>query len=406
VGGGALNTIPVTGAYAVVGGGLNNTASGDGATVGGGFGNKASGLQATVGGGYNNTIPITGTYAVIAGGFGNTASGDRATVGGGGDNTASGERATVGGGGRNTASGAYVTVGGGFSNTVSGGSYATVGGGFRNDASGNSATVGGGNDNTASGSSAIVGGGFNNTASGVAATVPGGVENQANANYSFAAGSRAVAAHTGAFVWADASSAITLTSTADNQFSVRAAGGTRIFSDSGATTGVSLAAGSGSWSSISDRNLKANFLAVDGLDILSLLAGLPIQTWNYTAQDPAIRHLGPTAQDFHAAFGLGENDTTISTVDAQGVAFAAIQGLYQLAQAQDAQITAQAEQIAALEQQNADLEARLTALEQKVGGGAAPLASGMPVSWLVIGALGASAFWLGRRWNARKGGGR
>jgi hypothetical protein len=44
------------------------------------------------------------------------------------------------------------------------------------------------------------------------------------------------------------------------------------------------------------------------------------------------------AQDFHAAFGVGEDDTTISTVDAQGVALAAIQGLYQIVQAQQAEI--------------------------------------------------------------------
>ena len=395
VGGGDGND--ASGVAATVGGGGFNTASGAGAFVGGGGwdgansgGNQAAGNASTIGGGLGNSIPVTGTYAVVAGGRGNEASGFAATVGGGDSNTANIDWATVGGGERNTASGAYVTVGGGFSNTVSDGG-ATVGGGFRNDASGNSATVGGGDGNDAS---------------GLAATVPGGAQNQAQGDFSFAAGYRAVAAHRGAFVWADISTITPFTSTANHQFSVRAAGGTRIFSDSGATTGVSLAPGSGSWSSISDRNLKANFLAVDGLDILNRLAGLPVLSWNYAAQDASIRHLGPTAQDFHAAFDLGENDTTISTVDAQGVAFAAIQGLYQLAQAQDAQLTAQAEQITALEQQNASLEARLTALEQKVGGGASPLASGVPVSWLVIGALGAGAFWSGRRWNARKGGGR
>lgn len=36
------------------------------------------------------------------------------------------------------------------------------------------------------------------------------------------------------------------------------------------------------------------------------------------ADHAAIRHLGPTAQDFRAAFGLGENDTAIHTVHADG----------------------------------------------------------------------------------------
>ena len=50
-------------------------------------------------------------------------------------------------------------------------------------------------------------------------------------------------------------------------------------------------------------------------------------SWNYKAQGRDIRHFGPMAQDFHAAFGLGESDRTITTVDADGVALAAIQGL-------------------------------------------------------------------------------
>jgi trimeric autotransporter adhesin len=55
---------------------------------------------------------------------------------------------------------------------------------------------------------------------------------------------------------------------------------------------------------------------------------MPIRTWNYT-NDPASRHIGPVTQDFHAAFGLGTDDKSISTVDADGVALAAIQGLNQ-----------------------------------------------------------------------------
>src|SRR5438552_1164257 len=83
---------------------------------------------------------------------------------------------------------------------------------------------------------------------------------------------------------------------------------------------AALYPGSGSWSNASDRNLKANFAPVDDLQVLEALSAMPMQTWNYQSQAAGIRHLGPMAQDFRAAFGLGENDTTISTVDAQGVA--------------------------------------------------------------------------------------
>ena len=63
--------------------------------------------------------------------------------------------------------------------------------------------------------------------------------------------------------------------------------------------------------------------------MLARIAALPISTWSYKAQDESIRHLGPMAQDMYAAFGLGEDDRHITTIDADGIALAAIQGLYQ-----------------------------------------------------------------------------
>ncbi len=49
--------------------------------------------------------------------------------------------------------------------------------------------------------------------------------------------------------------------------------------------------------------------------------------------------MGPTAQDFYAAFDLGRDDTSISTVDEGGVALAAIQGLYKVVQEQERELT-------------------------------------------------------------------
>src|SRR5262249_12598571 len=139
-----------------------------------------------------------------------------------------------------------------------------------------------------------------------------------------------------------------------------------------ATAGVKLAAGSGSWSSLSDRNLKANFAAVDGRDVLQRLVALPVSTWNYQAEGEAIRHIGPTAQDFKAAFNLGEDETTISTVDEQGVALAAIQGLYAELRQWDAQ--------------NAALAARVATLEQQRGQAAASAPSqDLPLGWALLG---------------------
>jgi hypothetical protein len=101
---------------------------------------------------------------------------------------------------------------------------------------------------------------------------------------------------------------------------------------------VSLAAGGGAWNNLSDRDAKANFQKVSATDVLAKVATLPVMTWNYTTQDESIRHIGPTAQDFRAAFGLGESDKTISTIDPSGVALAAIQGLVEEIKLRDEKI--------------------------------------------------------------------
>ncbi|WP_322512443.1 tail fiber domain-containing protein [Chloroflexus sp.] len=345
--------------YATVGGGNQNVASGQYATVSGGQDNTAQGGRATVGGGSDNIA--NGDYATVGGGRENAASSNSATVGGGYKNNASGSYATVGGGVGNTASNNYATVSGGLENSA-GGFYAALGGGYNNaiTAGGDYATIGGGSFNVVNNSYATVVGGRENTASGQYATVSGGFSNTAAGDYSFAAGRRAQGNHHGVFLFADSNN-FNFPSTAANQFRVRATGGvqfvTGIDGSGNPVAGVQVAAGGGSWSSLSDRNAKTDFAPVNPRMILARLATLPIQTWRYKTQ-VGVRHIGPTAQDFYAAFGVGEDDTHIAAIDADGVALAAIQGLYQLAQEQAAEITALRAQIAAL-------EARLAALEQR-----------------------------------------
>ena len=250
------------------------------------------------------------------------------------------------------------TIGGGLGNTAS--NFAVVGGGYINTASGVEATVGGGLINTASGDYATVGGGLNNGASGYAATAPGGSENIALGDYSFAAGRNANANHPGSFVFADSGLSATFSSIRDNEFAVRCIGGARFYSQwTPSTAGVWLPSGGAAWSGISDRNAKANFTQVDGHDTLKRLMSIPIETWNYQSQDPSIRHIGPMAQDFYAAFGLGENDRYINTVDVDGVALAAIQGLYEVVKEKDAEN-------AKLRAEVDDLKERMAALEESL----------------------------------------
>jgi len=100
---------------------------------------------------------------------------------------------------------------------------------------------------------------------------------------------------------------------------------------------------------------------VDGVAVLERLDAMEISTWNYKAQDEGIRHIGPMAQDFRAAFAVGEDEKRISTVDADGVALAAIQGLKRLADEKDARI-------AALERRIVELERTMTLLVNERGG--------------------------------------
>ncbi|MEF8796317.1 MAG: tail fiber domain-containing protein [Salinivenus sp.] len=137
-----------------------------------------------------------------------------------------------------------------------------------------------------------------------------------------------------------------------NEFVARASGGVEFYTSSDLSSGAELPAGSGSWSTLSDSTMKENMSAVDPADILAGVTRLPVHQWNYKTQSDHVRHMGPTAQTFHSAFGLGANNTTISTVDIDGVNMAAIQAL--------------AARTEALQSENEALEARVARLEQLV----------------------------------------
>ncbi len=374
VGGGYVNT--ASGDYATVTGGRNNTASGYLSTVGGGEYNATSGYSTTIGGGLSNSA--SGYYATVAGGNVNSAAGDYSFVGGGRNNTASATYATIAGGGpsdpmnltttNNRVTDDFGTIGGGANNQAGDNAgtaldhrWATVGGGLSNTASGGYATVGGGYSNTASDANATVGGGYSNTASGFSSTVAGGVWNKAAGDYSFAAGRQAKinAAHHGAFLFAD-SIGSDFNSAALNEFAVRASGGVRFLTDSGATVGVSLAASGTSWAVISAKSTKENYEEIDAEAVLDKLAALPIQKWNYIANDDTTKHIGPYAEDFYEAFGLnGEFNGRITTQDIDGVALAAIQGL-------NAKLVAKERIIASQGTMIADMAVRLAAIEQRL----------------------------------------
>jgi hypothetical protein len=344
-------------------------------------GTKCSGI----GGGVYNTIQDGSYLCIIGGGYGNIIESDvvGSVIGGGQMNTVqiSARGATIGGGAANTiqSDAMWSTVGGGFTNRVlTGASHATIGGGDNNTIQANSAsaTLAGGYHNTIANnafSATIGGGGWNSVGDGaIYATVPGGLQNTAGGNFSFAAGYRAKTTSPGAFVWGDSTDHDIWAANA-NEFVVRATGGVYFFTavnpaDGFPTSGVQLHAGDPGWQNWCDRDAKENFREVDTREVLDRVCNLPVTEWNMKAQAPSVRHLGPMAQDFHATFGLGgDDDKCICSVDVDGVALAAIQGLNQKVEEKDAELNR-------LKEQNRALTERLTAIERALGLKTNPLA--------------------------------
>lgn len=413
-GGGDVNGFNiVSDNYGVVGGGRSNTAgdvfgdtnTADYATVGGGFGNESFGGYGVIGGGAANRVG--GHYSTVAGGYFNLITAEFAFIGGGAptdiasnpfttNNVVSDNYGVIGGGGNNKAGNntgtitdaQFATIGGGEGNIATS-DHTTIGGGQNNQTTDSFATVAGGQSNAAIEFGATVGGGSLNAATGTFSTVPGGQNNVADGSYSFAAGNDAKANHDGSFVWGD-SNLFQISSNGLNTFTARSTGGARFISaidgSGNPTAGVTLPSGGGAWSSLSDQNAKDNFTPIDPQAVLQGVVNLPLSTWNYNSQDTSIRHIGPMAQDFYTNFNVGEDDTHISTIDADGVALAAIQGLYQQVQNKDAQITDLQNRLNAL-------ETRLTALENS----SAPVETRVFQPWMLMGALAIGGVWVGRR---------
>jgi hypothetical protein len=204
--------------------------------------------------------------------------------------------------------------------------------------------------------------GFDNTSDGDAA-VAIGYKTTADADYSMAFGYRASTnGHTGAKVFGDASTTDSIEAAANNEFAVRAAGGFRLRTNATLTTGCNLPAGSGVFSCASSRTLKENFGAVDGEEVLGRIRGIPVNTWNYVAEGQQSRHMGPFAEDFHAAFGLGTDSRAIGLLDIDGVNFAAIQAL----ERRTAELRAEQAEVGRLRTELTDTQRRLAELEAAV----------------------------------------
>lgn len=121
------------------------------------------------------------------------------------------------------------------------------------------------------------------------------------------------------------------------------------------TTGVCLS----QCVAASDYHIKRGFEPVDGAAVLEQVASLPVTSWSYDADDPHVRHMGPMAQEFREAFGLGDSDRTIYAVDGVGVSLAAIQAL-------DRAVKELRNENRELAARNAELAAEVRKIQQRV----------------------------------------
>jgi hypothetical protein len=167
----------------------------------------------------------------------------------------------------------------------------------------------------------------------------------------------------GTLIWSDGSataSADTFRNTANNEAAFRATGGFRFRTNLTGTTGCNLPAGSGVFNCTSSRSTKENFAAVNGEALLATLRDVPVTTWNYITEGQQVRHIGPMAEDFSAAFGLGTNNTSIGVQDLAGIGIAAVKALEE----RTAQLQAKTAEVDELRARMLSLEERLARLEQ------------------------------------------
>ena len=411
-GGGALvaasGVEPVTGLACRVGSNCSNEVAAVGGTVGGGFDNKIT----------------AGRLNTIAGGTRNRASGDFGAIGGGYENTVSESGGVIAGGEQNQATARAAAVSGGISNRATG-PTSTVTGGIFNSAFGDSATVLGGQFNVARGQSAIAAGvgadathdhsfvwagrpaagavAFPSSQAGeFAALAPGGVRfvtaidefgnylqtvsidtegrlgfgnttrqmlNLYSASYGIGVQPDTMYFRSNShYAWYAGGSHSDTALSSGLPFN----GGVLMTLTNGTPSGLPSVTGlarAQSFVSTSDREAKEAFQPVDERGVLEALVAMPVNTWSYRTEGEEIRHIGPTAQDFRAAFGVGYDERTIATVDADGVALAAIKGLAQVVAEKDrriAELEAKARELEATAARVEALEREWTALKARL----------------------------------------
>ena len=318
----------------------------------------------------SNRIGDDAYFSTVSGGYSNRVDGQYSTIGGGGSNAAGlgGGHATVSGGQLNTATGFFSAIPGGYSNFAGGDSSFAAGRLAR--AVHNGSFVWGDNSTTTPIASNAANQFVIRSAGGVhlnpATRLYFGMQTRQMINLwgtsattpdEFGIGVQTATAYfrsNSNFCWHKGGTHSDTFCTPGGTGTVQMA----LRDTAAATTAVGHLYAA-SFNIGSDRAVKTAIASINPRSVLNKVLAMPITSWTYKT-DVNTRHIGPMAQDFHKAFGLGGSDKSIATVDADGVALAAIQGLHQIVKDKDAKI-------GALEKLNAAMQKKLAAIEKRLG---------------------------------------
>lgn len=359
--------------------------------ISGGYANQALAAEATISGGNNNRAAASAT---VAGGTGNLANAARSSIGGGRNNATEGSAGAIAGGENNSVGAFWSAIPGGISNRAIGnfslaaGAYADAlhdgsfvwsqsDGSYRLSSSANDQVVfqarGGFGINGATGP--VPGSALNAELTLRSSGIPDNntdlmLLNHDSNSSNFRGFSLASVPNGQFYITSLYNNGGTLRYDALFALLATSSGNATIAFNRGSSTpqlGAVLQVGDGgndgngaylttggTWTNASSRDYKAEFRSVDPERILDRLLSLPLSTWRYRQSDEG-RHLGPTAEAFAQAFSLGNDPKHISTVDADGVNMAAIQGLNRRLERENKALT---ERLTRLEARLAQIESR------------------------------------------------
>ncbi len=302
--------------YSSICAGKNNVVGDKASVILGGYFNKSYSVGTIIAGGFDNEIRNNSTYACIVGGKRNSIINDSLNSG-----TLSGRYNSID-------SSEIAVIAGGASNSIIRSSESCITGGSANQITDAFGTcISGGRENSITTAQFCILGGNNNIVS--------------NVQNAFIFGSNVRLSNTRTNLVVLGPNFVDADITSDFEMACKFRS-YRFMSDLNGNNGVTMSYGANSWSSISDKNQKSAIEPLDYNQVLEkLVSSVPVQKFSYKNASQDEKYIGPFAQDWHAAFGLGTKEDAgkrIDTINPAGVSLACIHALYERVVALEAEV--------------------------------------------------------------------